>query len=111
MAARDDAFAYDGRILAINWAKQLAYTITPKSGPMRSMGTLLDVNRALTNDLPKGFLKRDHWLTAGKLLVHASETGDERDVQKATDELVKAIESEGWMSRARDASPLPRNIG
>jgi hypothetical protein len=111
MAARDDAFAYDARILAINWAKQLAYTITPKSGPMRSMGTLLDVNRALTNDLPKGFLKRDHWLTAGKLLVHASETGDERDVQKATDELVKAIESEGWMSRARDASPLPRNIG
>ena len=77
---------------------------------MRSMETLLDANRALTNDLPKGFLKRDHWLAAGKLLVHASETGAERDIQKATDELVKAIEREGWMSRVRAESPVSRNI-
>ena len=110
MAAPDNAFAYDGHILAINWSKQLSYTITPKSGPMRRMETLLDANRALTDDLPKGFLKRDHWLAAGKQLVHASETGAERDIQKATDELFKAIESEGWMSRARAASPTPRNI-
>ena len=102
MAARDDAFAYGGRILALNWSKQLAYTITPKSGPMRRMETLLDANWALTSDLPTGFRKRDHWLAAGKLLVHASETGSERDVKKATDELVKAIESEGWMSRVRE---------
>ena len=110
MEARDDAFTYDGRILALNWSKPLAYTITPKSGPMRSMKTLLDANRALTNDLPKGFLKRDHWLAAGKQLVHASETGAERDVQKATDELVKAVEREGWMSRVRAERPDPRNI-
>jgi hypothetical protein len=50
---------------------------------MRRMETLLDANRALTSDLPTGFLKRDHWLAAGKLLVHASETGSERDVKKA----------------------------
>ena len=110
MEARDDAFTYDGRILALNWSKPLAYTITPKSGPMRSMETLLDANRALTNDLPNGFLKRDHWLAAGKLLVHASETGAERDVQKATEELVKAVEREGWMSRVRVASPVPNDI-
>ncbi len=84
----------------MHWTKQLTYTITPKSGPMRSMETLLDANRALSNDLPKGFLKRDHWLAAGKLLVHASETGAEADVQKATYELLKAVEREGWMSRA-----------
>ena len=101
MAARDDAFAYGGRILALNWSKQLAYTITPKSGPMRRMETMLDANHALTNDLPEGFLKRDHWLAAGKLLVQASETGAEKDVKQATEELVKAIEREGWMSRAR----------
>jgi hypothetical protein len=85
----------------MHWTKQLAYTITPKSGPMRRMETLLDANRALSNDLPTGLLKRDHWLAAGKLLVHASETGAAADVQMATDELVKAIEREGWMSRAR----------
>jgi len=89
-----------GRILAMHWSKQLAYTITPKSGPMRSMETLLDANRALSNDLPKGFLKRDNWLAAGKLLVHASETGAAADIQRATDELLKVVESEGWMSRA-----------
>jgi hypothetical protein len=84
----------------MHWTKQLSYKITPKSGPMRSMDTLLDANHALLNDLPKGFLKRDHWLAAGKLLVEASETGNESDVQKATDELLKAVESEGWMTRA-----------
>ena len=102
MAVRDNAFAYDGLILALNWSKQLAYTITPKSGPMRRMETLLDANRCLTTDLPQGFLKRDHWLAAGKLLVHASETGAEKDVKMATEELVKAIEREGWMSRVRE---------
>jgi hypothetical protein len=56
MGAREEAFACDGRFLALNWSKQIAYTITPKSG--------LDANRALTNDLPNGFLKRDHWLAA-----------------------------------------------
>jgi len=30
------------RILRMHWTKQLAYTITPKSGPMRRMETLLD---------------------------------------------------------------------
>jgi hypothetical protein len=85
----------------MHWTTHLAYTITPKSGPMRRMETLLDANRALSNDLPTGFLKRDHWLAAGKQLVHASETGAAADVQMAADELVKAIEHEGWMSRAR----------
>jgi len=86
--------------LGMHWTKQLAYTITPKSGPMRSMETLLDANRALSNDLPRELFKRDHWLAAGKLLVHASETGAAADIQRATDELLKVIESEGWMSRA-----------
>ena len=85
----------------MHWTKQLAYTITPKSKRMRRMETLLDANRALSNDLPTGFLKRDHWLAAGKLLVHASETGAAADIRRATDVLVKAIEREGWMSRAR----------
>ena len=85
--------------LRMHWTTPLAYTITPKSGPMRRMETLLDANRALTNDLPKGFLKRDHWLAAGKLLVHAAETGRDADIKRATDELLNAVESEGWMNR------------
>jgi hypothetical protein len=83
------------------WAKELAYTITPKSGPMRKMETLLDANRALTNDLPKSSRKRPHWLAAGMFLVRASETGTEADIRRATDELVNALEYESWMNRPR----------
>jgi hypothetical protein len=43
--------------LRMHWTKQLAYTITPKSGPMRRMETLLDANRALSNDLPRELFK------------------------------------------------------
>jgi hypothetical protein len=95
---RNDS-TYDGRILAMHWTKELTYTITPKSGPMRGMSTLIDANRAISEDLPKGFLKRHHWLAAGKLLVHASETGRDADIKRATDELVNAVQREGWMSR------------
>jgi hypothetical protein len=87
-----------------HWDKPLVFMITPKSGPMRSMTTLLDANQALLNDLPKGFLRRAHWLAAGNLLVKAAETGDDDDIQEATDELLRAIEAEGWMSR----QPLSR---
>jgi hypothetical protein len=48
------------------WNKKLAYWITPKSGPIRSMETLLDANHALTQDLPWTSLKRPHWLGGGR---------------------------------------------
>jgi hypothetical protein len=92
------------RSLAMHWTKELAYLITPKSGPMRRMGTLLDANRAISEDIPKSFLKRHHWFSAGALLVRASVTGADSDIKRATDELLKAVEREGWMNR--DLSPL-----
>jgi hypothetical protein len=88
----------------LHWQKPLVFRISPKSGPMRSMDTLLDANQALLHDLPKGFLRRSHWLAAGNLLVKAAESGGDADIEEATDELLKAIESEGWMSR----EPQPR---
>jgi hypothetical protein len=96
------------RILAMHWTKELAYTITPKSGPMRGMGTLLDANRAISEDLPKALLKRHHWFSAGTLLVRASITGGDADIQRATDELLKAVEREGWMSRGVSTTVLLR---
>jgi hypothetical protein len=81
------------------WNKELTYWITPKSGPIRSMETLLDANHALSRDLPRTFLKRPHWLGAGALLVRAAETGRDKEIRRATDGLLRAIEIEGWMSR------------
>ena len=83
----------------MHWTKELAYRITPKSGPMRSMETLLDANRAISEDLPKGFLKRHQWFSAGALLVRASATGSDADIRKATEAVLKAVEREGWMDR------------
>jgi hypothetical protein len=40
----------------LHWDAPLAYTISPRSGPLRRMETLLDVNQALLNELPKGLL-------------------------------------------------------
>jgi len=87
----------------MHWNKELTYWITPKSGPMRGMETLIDANHALSQDLTKFYLKRPHWIEAGKLVVQAAETGSDEDVQLATDELLRAIEIEGWMTHGRVA--------
>jgi hypothetical protein len=88
----------------MHWNKELTYWITPKSGPMRGMATLIDANHALSRDLPIGYLKRIHWFDVANLLVQAAESGREEDVRVATDELLRAVEQEGWMNRAQLAS-------
>jgi len=81
------------------WTKELSYTTTPRGGPMRSMETLTDANHALSMDLPLAYLRRRHWLEAGNLLVEAATTGEDADVELATEKLLIAIEHEGWMKR------------
>jgi len=84
----------------MHWNKELAYWITPKSGPMRGMSTLIDANHAL-QALPVEYRKRPDWVDAAKLVVQAAETGSDLDVQIATDELLRVIVREGWMERMR----------
>jgi sugar/nucleoside kinase (ribokinase family) len=81
----------------MHWHKELAYTITPKSGPMRRMETLLDANRAFVQDLPRALFKKPDWLHVGKLLVLAAETGHPMDIREATEELLEIINRHGWM--------------
>ena len=90
----------------MHWEKELAYPITPKSGPMRRMETLLDANRSLTQDLPRGYLRRPNWLKVGQKLVDAAETGSGPIIREATEILVAAIEAEGWMTR----QPKPQSL-
>jgi hypothetical protein len=66
---------------------------------MRSMETLIDANHALSKDLPLAYLRRRHWLEAGNLLVEAATTGEDVDVERATEKLLFAVEREGWMER------------
>jgi hypothetical protein len=85
------------------WNEALTYIITPKSGPVRQLRTLLDARSALVQDLPAGGTRRPHWLAAGLQVVAASESGSDEDISAATDALLAALEAEGWMSR-----PAPR---
>jgi hypothetical protein len=82
------------------WTKKLSYTITPKSGPVRRLDSLLDANHALSKDLPRGYLHRAHWLAAGNSILQAAESGAAKDIAAATEELLRALEQEGWMTRA-----------
>jgi hypothetical protein len=92
--------------LSMNWNTELAYFVTPKSGPMRPMRTLIDANRAFLDDLPFGCRRRPHWAAFGRLLLIASDTASTIDVRLATDALVRALEAEGWMTRAHPPSPV-----
>lgn len=81
------------------WNEALTYIITPKSGPVRQLKTLDDAKSALMEDLPAGGTKRPHWLQAGMRVVAASESGSPEDISAATDALLAALETEGWMNR------------
>lgn len=87
----------------MTWTSALTYTITPKSGPVRQLTTLEDARSALINDLPADRKKTPHWLQAGQLVVAASESGTPADVAAATEALVRALDTDGWMSH----SPAP----
>ena len=83
----------------MHWHEELTFRIARKSGPLRVMSTLLDANRAITQDLPAGYLKRPHWLKAGQALIKAAESGVPADIAVATELLVQAVEHEGWMHK------------
>jgi hypothetical protein len=67
---------------------------------MRRLVTLADVRSAMVYDLPRGTTKQPHWLSAGLLVVTASETGRQSDIRIATDALCDALDFEGWLSAA-----------
>jgi len=56
----------------MSWSTELAYFVTPKSGPMRAMRTLRDVNHALLDDLPARSRLQRHWFSVRRLLLSAA---------------------------------------
>ena len=94
----------------MNWNAELAYDVTPKCGPMRTMRKLRDANYALLDDLTAQCRYQRHWFAVGRLLMAAAESGGRLDVMLATDALVMALEVEGWMSERRDGrTPVRRS--
>lgn len=92
------------QVETLYWDKALSFEITPKSGPVRKMVTLLDARSAMVHDLPPRSTKKPHWLRAGMAIVAASESGTYSDIRAATDALADALDAEGWM----DVAPSER---
>ncbi len=88
-----------------DWDTLLTFVITPKSGPLRKMVTLHDAQQVLIADLPPGYLKRAHWLRAGKALVTAAETGKSKDIEGAFEAIVAALDEEGWLPQGVSRAP------
>jgi hypothetical protein len=94
-----------------HWDKPLTYVITPKRGPMPQMFSLIDAKGAFL-ELPRGFLRRPHWLRAGHALLAASQTGRPIDIQWAFDTIVAAVDEEGWFDLGREnITTEPHRVG
>ncbi len=74
------------------------------------MVRLRDAQQALIADLPSGFLRRAHWLKAGKALVTAAETGKPKDIEWAFESIVAALDEEGWLPQGVSRVPPPRSV-
>jgi uncharacterized membrane protein len=87
----------------MNYKRELAYPISPKSGPLPPMTTLQDASRAITAFLPREVLRRPHWLRAGNAVLHArrAEPASEVLIVAATEAVVAALDAEEWMTHAR----------
>jgi hypothetical protein len=84
----------------MSWNAELAFLVTPKSGPLRPMRTLVDAARTLVDDLPQTYRRRSYWISVRQFVLRAAGTGSALDIRLATDALVCALELEGWMTRA-----------
>jgi hypothetical protein len=84
----------------MGWDSELTFYITPKSGPLRPMWTLRDVNRGLLDDLTHRERVRPHWMSVKRLLLIAADTGSSIDVRLCTESVLRAVEREGWMTRS-----------
>jgi hypothetical protein len=107
--------------MPMDFTRPLAFTITPKRGPVSQLETLRDASHALTIYLPLELRRRPHWLRAGRAVLNAvrAEAPSEPLILDATEALVDALETEGWMSsrvrypadlgpRREIADPRPR---
>ena len=72
------------------------------------MNTLLDANRAITQDLPAGCIRKKHWREAGWAVFKAGDSGGSADIRAATELLVQAVDREGWMQRDVQSFRLQR---
>ena len=79
------------------WFRKLAYPVVPRSGPLRPTRTLAEARKTLLERLPAECKARSWWESATALLLAAAKSGRRNDIRDATDQLMRALEREGWL--------------
>jgi hypothetical protein len=68
------------------------------SGPLRPSRTLGEAQRNLSERLPQAVGVRVAWIEAAALLAAAAASGRHDDIRDATDQMMRALQSEGWLT-------------
>jgi hypothetical protein len=79
------------------WFRKLAYPVVPRSGPLRPTRTLAEARKTLLERLPAECQSRSWWQRTTALLLAAGTSGRRNDIRDATDQLMRALDREGWL--------------
>jgi hypothetical protein len=79
------------------WSRKLAYPVVPLSGPLRPSRTLGEARKTLLERLPADCKRRAAWERTALLLAAAGRSGSRNDIREATDQLMRALDREGWL--------------
>jgi hypothetical protein len=79
------------------WSRKLAYPVVPFSGPLRPTRTLGEMRKTLLERLPAECQTRSSWQRTAALLNAAGRSGRRNDIRDATDQLMRALDREGWL--------------
>jgi hypothetical protein len=80
------------------WFRKLSHPIVPMTGPLRPVRTLGEARKSLLERLPALCGESPHWQRAGTLLGIAGKTGSKHDIRQFTDQFMRALDREGWLS-------------
>jgi hypothetical protein len=79
------------------WYRKLSHPVVPLSGPLRPTRTLGEARNALAQGLPADRMADAPWQRANALVLAAGKSGSRHDIREATEQLMRALDREGWL--------------
>jgi hypothetical protein len=79
-----------------DFSLKLTRVIEPKEGPGVELATLQDAARFMGHMRPWRQV-RPHWEYAADLVLIAATTGEERDIERATAQMERALRRDNWL--------------
>jgi hypothetical protein len=79
------------------WRRKLSHPVVPLGGPLRATRTLGEARQTLAERLPAECRERAAWRRATALVLAAGASGSRQDIREATNQLMRALDAEGWL--------------